>query len=90
MTLPQINKDIIAIGALTGGTEAIRQILPNMLGIVVAQYMPAGFTLSFAERLNRCCFLQVKGAEQGENLLVGYVYIAPGNFHLVLTKTSRY
>jgi two-component system, chemotaxis family, protein-glutamate methylesterase/glutaminase len=94
LPLPQITNDVIAIGASTGGTEAIRHLLQglpqNIPAIVVAQHMPAGFTRSFAERLNRCCFLQVKEAEQGEKLLAGHVYIAPGNFHLALTKTGRY
>ena len=94
LPLSKITNNIIAIGASTGGTEAIRQFLQglpqNMSAIVIAPHMPAGFTRSFAECLNRCCFLRVKEAQAGEKLLTGHVYIARGNFHLALAKTGQY
>ncbi|HGJ5875289.1 MAG TPA: chemotaxis protein CheB [Arsenophonus sp.] len=94
LPLSKITNDITAIGASTGGDEAIRQFLQgspqNMPAIVIVQHMPAGFTHSFAERLNRCCFLWVKEAQAGEKLLTGHVYIAPGNFRLALAKTGQY
>lgn len=83
---------LIAIGASTGGTEAIRQVLEplpaDMPPIVITQHMPAGFTHSFAERLDRLCRLHVKEAEHGEPLRAGTVYIAPGSHHLRVLGTA--
>ena len=83
---------IILIGASTGGTEAIREVLegmqPDCPGILITQHMPAGFTKSFAERLNKCCDLVVKEAEDGERVLPGHAYIAPGSHHLLLRKSG--
>ncbi len=83
---------LILIGASTGGTEAIREVLmgmpPDSPGILITQHMPAGFTKSFAERLNKCCDLAVKEAEDGERVLPGHVYIAPGSHHLLLRKSG--
>ncbi|MGP3590945.1 protein-glutamate methylesterase/protein-glutamine glutaminase [Vagococcus sp. WN89Y] len=86
---------IIAIGSSTGGTEALRQLLIPMPAdappIVIAQHMPPGFTRSFAERLNHLCQLTVKEAEDGERVLMGHAYIAPGDFHMELKRnTSGY
>ncbi|GAA4327802.1 hypothetical protein GCM10023144_12830 [Pigmentiphaga soli] len=79
---------LVAIGASTGGTEAIRDVLrglpPNLPPIVITQHMPPGFTRSFAERLDRHCALRVKEAEHDERLLPGHVYIAPGHAHLLV------
>jgi two-component system chemotaxis response regulator CheB len=73
---------LICIGASTGGTEAIKEILIRMPadspGIVVTQHMPAGFTTSFAARLNGLCQIAVQEAVQGERILPGHAYIAPG------------
>lgn len=84
--------DLIAIGASTGGTEAIRVILerlPDTLPpILVAQHMPEMFTRTFAERLNGLCAPSVKEAEDGEVARAGHVYIAPGHAHL-LVKSGR-
>lgn len=81
---------IIAIGASTGGTEAIKNVLTqlpeNAPGIVVVQHMPAQFTTSFAERLNQLCQMRVKEAENGEPVTSGKVLIAPGNFHMLLKR----
>ena len=73
---------LIAIGASTGGTEAIKEILTRLPAdspaIVITQHMPAGFTTSFAARLNGLCQITVQEAVNGERLLPGHAYIAPG------------
>lgn len=83
---------IIAIGASTGGTEAIKEILlklpPDMPPILVVQHMPQYFTRSFAERLDSLCRLKVKEAEDGELLAPGKVLIAKGNKHMVLKRSG--
>ncbi len=86
---------IIAVGASTGGTEAIRCFLESMPvnspGIVIVQHMPEKFTFSFAERLNQLCALNVKEAVDGEFVKRGTVLIAPGNKHmLVKAKGTGY
>jgi len=86
---------IIAIGASTGGTEAIKNILirmpPNAPGIIVVQHMPAKFTTSFAQRLDSLCDIQVKEAEDGDTVANGNALIAPGNFHMLLKRSgARY
>lgn len=86
---------VIAIGASTGGTEAIRQLLSTLPvrtpGIVIVQHMPEVFTRSFADRLNQLCDLSVKEAEPGDVVQRGHVLIAPGNRHMILRRTgSRY
>ena len=79
---------VIFIGASTGGTEAIKEILVHMPAdspaIVITQHMPAGFTTSFAARLNSLCQITVKEAVNGERILPGHAYIAPGGkqFHI--------
>lgn len=73
---------LVCIGASTGGTEAIREILQrlpaDMPAVVITQHMPPGFTTSFAARLNSLCQLTVKEAVHGERILPGHAYIAPG------------
>src|SRR5208337_1431856 len=77
---------VIAIGASTGGTEAIREVLTampaNMPGILIVQHIPPVFSLAFANRLNDLCKLRVKEAADGDRLTSGLVLIAPGNFHM--------
>src|SRR5690625_1665509 len=81
-----ISEKLVLIGASTGGTEAIRTVLeplpPNSPAILIAQHMPGGFTRSFAARLDRLCRVRVKGDEQGERMLPGHGYVAPGEAHL--------
>ncbi|AMO93917.1 cheB methylesterase family protein [Collimonas fungivorans] len=83
---------LIIIGASTGGTEAIREVLqplpPDCPGIMIAQHMPPGFTRSFAQRLDGLCRITVKEAEHGERVLPGHAYIAPGGFHLSLARSG--
>jgi two-component system chemotaxis response regulator CheB len=86
------SKTIIAIGASTGGTEAIQTILSglpaNIPPMAVVQHMPAGFTRTFAERLNSLFPFQVKEAENGENFTAGKVLIARGGYHLAIKRCS--
>ena len=83
---------IIAIGASTGGTEAIKTVLsgmpPNAPGILVVQHMPAKFTTSFAERLDGLCAINVKEAEDGDSVVNGRALIAPGNYHMLLRRSG--
>jgi two-component system chemotaxis response regulator CheB len=83
---------LVAIGASTGGTEAIREILtalpPDVPGIVITQHMPPGFTASFAQRLDTLCRLQVKEAADGDRVLQGHAYIAPGGKHLAVERSA--
>lgn len=90
-----ISSQIIGIGASTGGTEAIRDILrdlpPYMPGIVVCQHIPAAFSAPFAARANRQSQLTVGEAGDGQQILPGHVYIAPGDRHLLIKREgARY
>lgn len=82
---------LIAIGASTGGTQAIEQVLRGlpaaMPPIVITQHIPAGFSAAFAQRLDQICALRVREAKGGEILLPGTAFIAPGNWHLVVERT---
>jgi two-component system chemotaxis response regulator CheB len=84
------SEKIILLGASTGGTEVISQILKNIRtdlpGILIVQHMPGEFTSAFANRLNNECRLNVKEAEQGDVIERGFVYIANGFNHLMLIK----
>lgn len=83
---------IIAIGASTGGTEAIKEVLTRLPAdcpaIVITQHMPPGFTTSFAARLNSLCQMTVKEATHGERLLPGHAYIAPGGKHFSISRSG--
>lgn len=83
---------LIIVGASTGGTEAIKEFLmplpPDAPAVLIVQHMPAGFTRSFAQRLDGLCRLTVKEAEHGERVLPGYAYIAPGDQHLLLARSG--
>ncbi|MFC4416373.1 chemotaxis response regulator protein-glutamate methylesterase [Chromohalobacter beijerinckii] len=86
------SEKIIIIGASTGGTEAIRHVLEplpaNCPAILITQHMPGGFTKSFAERLDKLCRISVKEAVDGERVLPGHVYIAPGDWHMKLARSG--
>ena len=86
-------KDIIAIGASTGGTQAITNILKELPsevpGIVIVQHMPPVFTKMFAERLDSITSLKVKEAKTGDKVLPGHVFIAPGDYHMMLIKSGN-
>lgn len=83
---------IIAIGASTGGTDALREVIsmlpPNSPPVVVVQHMPQNFTKAFADRLNQICQVQVKEAVDGEYLATGKVLIAPGNQHMEIRRSG--
>ena len=83
---------LIIIGASTGGTEAIKEVLIRMPadcpGILVTQHMPESFTRSFANRLDGLCKIAVKEAEAGDRILPGHAYIAPGHSHLLLKRSG--
>ncbi len=83
---------IIAIGASTGGVQALTCVLSSLPadspGTLVVQHMPAQFTRSFAERLNETCAVQVKEADDGDHIIPGRVLIAPGGYHMVLQRSG--
>lgn len=90
---PMVSSEkLIIIGASTGGTEAIRSVLEplpaNAPAILITQHMPGGFTRSFAERLDRLCRITVKEASDGERVLPGHAYIAPGDQHLEIARSG--
>jgi two-component system chemotaxis response regulator CheB len=94
-SMVQTTDKIIAVGASTGGTEAILEFLQGMpvdaYGIAIVQHMPELFTRSFAERLNRICDITVKEAAHGDSLIRGRALIAPGNKHMEVKRSgSRY
>lgn len=86
---------IVCVGASTGGTEALREMLEalpaNAPGIAIVQHMPENFTAAFAKRLNGLCEVEVKEAEDGDPVLRGHVLIAPGGRHMLLERRgARY
>lgn len=91
----ETTEKVIAIGASTGGTEALRVVLeglpPDAPGIVIVQHMPELFTRAFANRLNSLCQISVKEAESNDTVLRGRALIAPGNHHMLLKRSgARY
>ena len=92
-SLGETTDRVIAIGASTGGVPALADILPafpaDAPGILVVQHMPAGFTTTFAERLDASCRMRVKEAEEGDRVLPGRILIAPGSFkHMRLVRSG--
>ncbi|MBI3795201.1 MAG: chemotaxis response regulator protein-glutamate methylesterase [Nitrospinae bacterium] len=83
---------LIAIGASTGGTEALKEVLVRLPsdtpGVVIVQHMPEGFTKAFSERLNTLCAMQVAEAKDGDTVIPGKVLIAPGNSHMALKRSG--
>ena len=95
MSMIKTTEYVIAVGASTGGTEALTTFLKAMPldtpGIVIVQHMPEKFTTSFAARLNEICKITVKEAQNGDSVIRGQALIAPGNYHMLLKRSgARY
>lgn len=92
--LAESTDKVIAIGASTGGTEAIRRVLEGFPattpGTVIVQHMPGGFTKMFADRLNQLCHMQVKEAEHGDRVRTGLVLIAPGGVQFEVVRSGGF
>jgi two-component system chemotaxis response regulator CheB len=92
--LTRTTMKVVAIGASTGGTEALRTLLeampPDCPGIVIVQHMPQLFTAAFAHRLNQICRIEVKEAVNGDRLIEGRALIAPGNKHMSLHRNGAH
>ncbi len=92
LSMTETTNKILAIGASTGGVQALSCVLSqlpvNCPGVVVVQHMPARFTTSFAERLDRECEVNVKEAQDGDHVIPGQVLIAPGGFHMCLCRSG--
>lgn len=90
---PTTTNTVIAMGASTGGTQALEAVLkqlpPDSPGIVIVQHMPGGFTAAFAQRLNQVCDLTVKEAEHLDPVRSGLVLIAPGDKHMLLDRQGK-
>jgi len=88
----RLTETIVAIGASTGGTQALERVLHQLPalspGIVVVQHMPETFTAAFAERLNRVCRIEVREARSGDRVVPGRALIAPGGHHMVLRRSG--
>ncbi len=94
-SLAQTTNKVVAIGASTGGTEALKVVLSQMPanspGMVIVQHMPANFTTAFAERLNGLCQVTVREAKDNDSVTPGTALIAPGNYHMLLRRSgARY
>lgn len=90
-----VTEPLVAIGASTGGTEALREVLEALPAdsppILIVQHMPEKFTTAFARRLDTTCAVRVKEAEDGDLVQPGQVLLAPGNLHMLLVRNgSRY
>jgi two-component system chemotaxis response regulator CheB len=87
------NRRIILLGASTGGTEALREVLTNLPGdlpgIAIVQHIPAHFSKAFADRLSQSCAFEVREARDGDVLTPGLALVAPGNFHMMLQWTGQ-
>ncbi len=95
LSLARTTNQIIAIGSSTGGTEALKAVLPLLPptspGVLVVQHMPPHFTTQFAARLDQLCQIKVKEAEDGDSVLPGTCLLAPGNYHMVMRRSgARY
>ena len=91
--LPYETDTIVAIGASTGGTEALATVLKSLPadcpGLAIVQHMPEGFTAAFARRVDGICAIKVKEATHGDMLAPGQALIAPGNRHLIIERVGR-
>jgi two-component system, chemotaxis family, protein-glutamate methylesterase/glutaminase len=93
--MPATTDKIFALGASTGGVQALSAVLPglpsNAPGTLVVQHMPARFTASFAQRLDTICRMRVREAHDGDSVVPGQVLIAPGGYHMMLKRSgARY
>jgi len=92
LALKRSTHKVVAMGASTGGTEAIKSVLMEMPlgspGIVIVQHMPPRFTTAFANRLNSLCQVEVREAKDGDAVLPGTALIAPGNYHMLLKRVG--
>lgn len=92
LSMIQTTNKVVAIGASTGGTQALQSVLSampaNAPGIVIVQHMPEHFTTSFAQRLNELCAIEVREAENGDSVIPGRTLIAPGNRHMLLRRSG--
>ena len=92
LNMVETTNKILAIGASTGGVQAITRVLSalpaNAPGTVVVQHMPAAFTKSFAERLNEICAISVREAQDGDSVIPGQALIAPGGSHMFLQRSG--
>lgn len=90
--LAESTDKVIAIGASTGGTEAIKEVITRFPaatpGVVIVQHMPAGFTKAFAGRMNTMCAMEVKEAEDGDRIISGRVLIAPGDRQMTVRRSG--
>ncbi|NPU85380.1 MAG: chemotaxis response regulator protein-glutamate methylesterase [Syntrophaceae bacterium] len=91
-SMTETTNKVIAIGASTGGTEAIKAVLtklpPDLPGVVIVQHMPANFTTAFADRLNGICQLTVREAKNNDPVVPGTALVAPGNYHMILRRSG--
>ncbi|HRU94337.1 MAG TPA: chemotaxis response regulator protein-glutamate methylesterase [Anaerolineae bacterium] len=92
LSMSATTNKVVAIGASTGGTTALQEVLtampPNSPGILIVQHMPEHFTRAFANRLNELCSIEVKEAENGDHVTPGRALIAPGNYHMLLRRSG--
>ncbi len=92
--LAKTTHQVLAIASSTGGTEALKAVLgklpPDIPGTLIVQHMPAGFTKTYAETLNRLCPFEVSEAVDGDKVIPGRVLIAPGNFHMELNRNGAF
>lgn len=92
LAMTRTTNKVVAIGASTGGTQALQAVLSAMPsngpGIMVVQHMPEHFTTSFAERLNDLCAIEVREAQNGDTVVPGKALIAPGNYHMLLRRSG--
>jgi two-component system chemotaxis response regulator CheB len=92
--LDRTTHQILAIASSTGGTEALKLVLPklphDLPGTVLVQHMPAGFTKTYADALQKLCAFEVKEACDGDKVIPGRVLLAPGNFHMELVRSGAY
>lgn len=90
--LAESTDKVVAIGASTGGTEAIKKVVTQfpatMPGVVIVQHMPPGFTKMFSERLNQLCAMEVKEAEDGDRIRAGRILVAPGALQMQVVRSG--